>query len=295
MSFSTLIDMTDVKEFLRRATAEEKAELRALLELEIPATKHVLLTERVLEEKTTVVVPSTPAAIGGGTPKKTEMPVPSLPVGMDKPDASAYRLRPEQIVDGVCVGRRIPHGDKRWSIEILAESQCGGVCVDGSDLCKACLRRETTYLAEPKPGSWHGRITEEPPDWLHMLGTAWAESRLASGKLEWMPTYLTAAGGAGDAESVASSSSSVFEMRLARKAAIEAAKAAEKEAAKIARETEREAKRAAKGAEKAVKLALRAIEREAKQEAKKANEAEKEAKRAAKEAAKKEKEAAKSL
>jgi hypothetical protein len=280
MSFSTLIDLEDVKEFLLRASAEEKAELQKLLQGEsalVPTSP-----------------PTTTSSSAAGKKKPAEMPVPPLPEGNTQPDASAYRLRPEQIVDGVCQGRRIPNGDKRWSIEILAESQCGAVCVDGEDLCKTCLGREARYLADPKPGAWTGRVTEELPDWLHMLGTAWAESRLASGKLTWMPgsvaVALVPAGGAGDDGSETASTvstPSVAQMKAALRAEAVAKKAAEAEAKKIAKAVDAEAKKTAKALQKE---AARKEALEKKEAEKAAKEAEKAAKEAEKERLRQEKE-----
>jgi chemotaxis protein histidine kinase CheA len=290
MSFSTLIDLEDVKVFLLRASAEEKAEL-----------------QKLLEEKTTGVVPSTPAAM---KKKPAEMPVPPLPEGNTQPDASAYRLPSEQIVEDVCVGRviRDSYKDSRWSIAIYRESQCGAVCEADEDLCKACLEREARYLADPKPGRWHGRVTEEPLDWQHMLGTAWAETRMASGKLKWMPgsvaVALVPAGGAGDDGSETASTvstPSVAQMKAALRAEAAVKKAAETEAKKLAKAVEAEAKKAAKTLEKEAKAAAKEAEKAAKEDekervrlekaaAKAAKEAEKEAAKAAKEV---EKEAAK--
>jgi hypothetical protein len=235
---------------LRGASAEEKAELRKLLQG---------------ESHTSPIATPSGSAAQTKMKKPAEMPVPPLPEGSTQPDASAYRLRPEQIVEDVCMARLIPHKDARWSIKILAESQCGAVCVEGEDLCKVCLRREERYLADPKPGPWHGRLRSRRPSRCCILGTAWAESRLASGKLKWMPAAVSVpllpAGGAGDASSETASTvstPSVAQMKAALRAEAEkAAKIMEMEVKKVKKAEkalEMESKKAAKEAEKATKL-----------------------------------------
>ena len=211
-----------------------------------------------------------PAADGAaaGRPKKETLPPPPMPEGGEgAPDAADYRLAPSDIKEDVCVGRHLKSPDKRWSIKVFTEAQCGAE-VEEDGLCKTCLARSQRFAADPKPGKWDGRVTEDPLCWQHMLGTAWAVQAQASGKLKWQP----AVGGVTDSASVVSSSDSatsgkmsVVEAKAAakvtketEKAAAKAAKEAEKAAAKAAKEAEKAAIKAAKEAEKAAKEAEKA-------------------------------------
>ena len=106
------------------------------------------------------------------------------------PAASDYRLRPEDIRTDVCVGRVFAGEDRRWTVNLLIEKQCGKkVAADG--LCSCCLKRLAKYVpplvetSAPAYNLWCGRVTEAPFHWQHMLGTKWAEASLASGKLRW--------------------------------------------------------------------------------------------------------------
>jgi hypothetical protein len=103
------------------------------------------------------------------------------------PDAASYRLPAAAIRQGVCMARAMgpADADRRWSIAIYREHQCGEEVAVGSDLCSACRRRQAAYAASPRAGVWVGLITEEPLPWMHMLGTAWAERMIAEGKLKW--------------------------------------------------------------------------------------------------------------
>jgi len=92
------------------------------------------------------------------------------------PTASDYRVAPDSIDHSVCVGRVCAGEDRRWSTILIREGQCGGRRVEGSDICSKCIKRQEKYTAAPSTKlKWMGRITEEPFDWQHMLGTAWAE------------------------------------------------------------------------------------------------------------------------
>ena len=191
-------------------------------------------------------------------PKKVAVPVVS---GADAPEASEYRVAEADIDHSVCLGRVLKGGeDKRWAPIIFREKQCGGKLVEGSDLCTVCSKRESKYADESKPGPWTGRVTEDPLDWVHMLGTAWAEQK--------NPKFSAAAAAAAAAASDSASDSGASEEMEAvvpvsdKKAAASdkkaAEKAAEKEAAKAAKEAEKEAAKAAKEAEKAAKAAAAA-------------------------------------
>ena len=135
---------------LKAATSEERAEFLSLLG---PAA-------------------AKPAKATKAKVVKTPMP---LPEGM--PSAADYRMTASSIDDSVCVGRAIGEEDKRWRPFVFRETQCGEKLAEGSDLCKKCTARAAKYAAEPKPGPWTGRVTEDPLDWVHMLGTVWAEEK----------------------------------------------------------------------------------------------------------------------
>ena len=198
-------------------------------------------------------------------PKKEAPPLPSAEDGV--PDASEYRVPEGDIDDSVCVGREFDGKDTRWSPAVLREKQCGGKVVDGSDLCKKCTKREEKYAENEKPGPWAGRVTEEPLNWVHMLGTKWAGDK---------PPKFTASGSSGSsagssaasvADDAASESGSSEQMEVkevkepkakkapvdkeAKKAEAEAAKEAKKAAAEAAKEAKKAAAEAAKEAKKA--------------------------------------------
>jgi hypothetical protein len=107
--------------------------------------------------------------------------------GDEPPSAASYRICPEDINETVCLGRRIVEKDKRWKPAVFYEGQCGKPVLEGADLCAVCSRRLEKFAAEEDAAKavkvgWTGQVTEEPPDWLHMLGTAWAETK----KPKWL-------------------------------------------------------------------------------------------------------------
>ena len=176
-------------------------------------------------------------------PKAVPKPIVPMPETEDDsaPDASAYRVSEADIDHSVCVGRE-KDTDKRWKPFIFRERQCGGKLEDGYDLCKKCTTREEKYAVTEHPGSsWWGRVTEEPLDWIHMLGTEWAKEK--------KPKFI----GSGSSGSVASDAASE-EMEPVEKPKKEEA-AAEKEAKKAekAAKKEAEAEKAAKKEAKAKK------------------------------------------
>lgn len=192
------------------------------------------------------------------------------------PSAADYRVAPADIDHTVCVGRILKGGDdKRWKPVIFRERQCRAPLVEGSDLCVTCCRRLEKYAAEPKPGDWTGKVTEDPEDWVHMLGTAWAEKK--------PPKWI----GCGDSD--ASDSGSVASMssdKMSAAASVDKKADAEKKAAD----------RAVKAAEKAAALQAKAeaaaakkLEAEKKAADRVALAEKKAAEKAAKEAAKAEK------
>ena len=114
------------------------------------------------------------------TPKAVE--VPSAPTKKTIPGIREYRFPVWDIDMSTCSGRAFKEDSKdtRWKPHIFRESQCGRQLVAGSDLCLFCTTRKEkadeadTDVAKAKL-QWNGLITEEPPTWTHMLGTAWAE------------------------------------------------------------------------------------------------------------------------
>jgi chemotaxis protein histidine kinase CheA len=223
--------------------------------------------------------------------KKEETDLPEASSGA--PDASAYRMPPASIDISICVARITKDGeDKRWAPAVYRERQCGKDVTENG-LCKTCSARAEKY--EGKAGAWLGRVTEEPLEWVHMLGTEWAAKK--------KPVFKDAGADAGaDAESVGNGSQEIempekvpekvaekvaeVEAKVAKvaktkvakakanvsedKAAAKAAKEAEKAAAKAAKEAEKEAAKAAKEAEKAEKTKAKAEKAEKKPKAKKA-------------------------
>jgi hypothetical protein len=253
MATSTTFNLETFLETLRSATEEQRAEIATILRASAaPATKKA----------------AGGAGTGVGRPKKAvdpraAAPLPEVDEG-ELPEAADYRLPAEEIQTGVCMARTTPRGDKRWSVELLFEGQCAKETVEEGDLCETCARRAEAYAAAPKPGKWNGLVTEEPPSWMHMLGTAWATQARDSGKLKWRgedgaasvtgpESSAASSGGAGAAASKAAEKLVAKAAREAEKLAAKAAKEAEKAATKAAKEAEKAATKAAKEAEKATK------------------------------------------
>lgn len=264
MSASELIAMVE------KMTVEERARLRALLMVE-PATEGggggVAAAPR----------PKKGAAVVWG-------PLPE-PEDGEEPDASAYRI--SAPVAGVCDGRRFNEKDplaidRRWKPAVYRELQCGGAIKDDG-LCATCLRRREKYAAEPSPKiGWLGRISDEPLEWCHMLGTAWAEERkpiFGAGSASASASEVSAASAASKAEAAAAEKARKAEEKAAAKA--EKAAAAEKAKAERAaeREAKKEANRAAHAAAQAEKEAARLAAKAEKEAAKAAAAAEKAAKK----------------
>ena len=255
------ITMDTLLTTLRAATQEEW-----LTFMQLQNERGIPLFHAAAEAAEKKVVPVAQPKKRTVAPKKAPVPVAS---GADAPEASEYRVAEADIDHSVCLGRVLKGGeDKRWAPIIFREKQCGGKLVEGSDLCTVCSKRESKYADESKPGPWTGRVTEEPLDWVHMLGTAWAEQK--------NPKFSASAAAASDSASDSGASEemeAVVPVPVSDKKAAAAAAKAEKAAEKVA---EKEAAKAAKAAEKAAE----------KEAAKAAKEAEKEAAKAAKAAEK---------
>jgi hypothetical protein len=169
-------------------------------------------------------------------PKKEKIPV-ALPEAVQgAPEASEYRIPEADIDQSVCVARLFNETDaskdKRWKPAVYRELQCGGKLMDGSDLCTKCSKRQEKYAEEPKAGPWTGRITEEPFDWCHMLGTSWATDK--------NPKFIGAA-----PEETTDAAGPVSD-KAALKAAEKAAVAAQKAAAAAEKAAQKEALKASK-------------------------------------------------
>lgn len=203
-----------------------------------------------------------------GRPKKEKLPAPPLPEGEEAPGPEAYRLKEADIKEGVCIARAITSSDKRWSIEIMAESQCGAAVEEGEELCAACAEKAARYEEDKKFRKWHGTVLEEPLSWMHMLGTAWATQAMEGGRLRWLGGEAAVGGaGTGDSASMTSgdSGASGSKMSVAEKrAALKAEKDAKKAEEKAAKAAAAEAKKAAAAEAKAAKEAAAAEAKAAK-------------------------------
>jgi F0F1-type ATP synthase membrane subunit b/b' len=281
--------------------AEFLSALKAHL-LENPAELAALLAPHLkdLLHAAPASVTSSTVAKSRGRPKKETPPPAELPeTEGDAPAPEDYRLSEDDIKDDVCLGRVISEKQKdmRWTIAVYRETQCGAAVCEGGegDLCLACYEKAERYSADRTFRKWHGKVTENPLGWLHMLGTSWSAQAMEGGKLRWEPSQ-SPAGGAGDSASVSpSESGSVGQMSASTKmtaAELRAADKIRKEAAKAAKEAEKEAAKAAKEAEKEKAKAAKEAEKE---KAKAAKEAEKAAKEAEKAAEKLRKEADKTV
>ncbi len=198
-------------------------------------------------------VPKTKVAAEPKPKKEKPAPTP-LPDDGSVPTAAAYRLNPADIDSSICVGRVFSDEDKRWKPSVLRESQCGKEVEDGSDICSGCSKRSEKAAETGKHGAWNGRVTEEPPSWCHMLGTAWAA------KCKWNPDGASVS----DSASVASDHSSTEEKMnaaAAKKAAAD--KKAEEKAAAAAKKAEEKAAAAAKKAEEKAAAATKKAEEKA--------------------------------
>jgi hypothetical protein len=253
---STTMSDTSVSAFiglLGSATPAEAAEILAILdrgsalwaarraEAEEPK-KETAEPQKLKKEKAV-------KAVKAAKPVKPVAVLPEAAAG--QPEASEYRVPADSIDHSTCVARSLKGGeDKRWKPIIFRESQCGGAIAEGSDICSKCAKREAKYAEEAKPGDWTGRVTEEPLEWVHMLGTAWAASARQGQGPMFRGSADSSAADSGAEEIVAAE-----EKMPAPPKPVKADKAAEKEATKAKKEAEKEAAKAKKDAEKAAKPA----------------------------------------
>ena len=220
------------------------------------------------------LAPAAPVAAkkSAGRPKKAAAAAVSLPeAGEDgAPSAEDYRLKAEEINADTCLGRRLDNKigrDQRWKPAIYREFQCGGKNVEGSNLCETCTRRLEKYVVDAKPGVWTGLVTEEPLDWMHMLGTAWALEK----QPKWVGVITSASGSEAGSEAgeVVAAAPKVSRAEAAAQKAQEKAQQAIAKAQKKAEEASAKALQKAEAA--AAKAAQKAAERAAKTAEKKAS------------------------
>lgn len=259
----------------------------------------------LLPAQAPVSAPASVSSRGRGRPKKEAPPPMAMPeTDGSAPTAEDYRLKEEEIKTDACVGRIISEKqkDERWSIAVYREAQCGAeICDAGgedNDLCLKCLEHADRYAADRAYRKWCGKVTEEPPGWLHMLGTPWAAQAIEGGKLRWIPGSDVPAGGAGDSASVVSADSAgsgqmstgtkktIAELKAEEKLRKAAQKEADKKAKEAQKEADRKAKEEAKATEKKAKEEAKAAEKAAKAALKDAEKAKKAAEREAAKAAK---------
>jgi hypothetical protein len=92
------------------------------------------------------------------------------------PTAASFRVKEEDIDLHRCLGRRMcspPDHLNYFSPKVFMEYQCvGKIAPGGDDLCPKCQN-----LQDTESKNWRGRITEEPSEHLHMLGTTWARTK----------------------------------------------------------------------------------------------------------------------
>jgi hypothetical protein len=214
------------------------------------------------------LAPAAPVAAkkSAGRPKKAAAAVAvSLPeAGEDgAPSAEDYRLKEEEIKMDSCLGRRHHGGpDKRWKPAVYRETQCGGKNVEGSTLCETCTRRLQKYVEAPKAGDWTGLVTEEPLDWMHMLGTQWAADK----QPKWVGVITSASGSEASSEA-----GEVAAAPKVSRAEAAAAKAQERAQATIARAQKKADEASAKALQKAEATAAKAAEKAAAKAAEKAS------------------------
>jgi len=177
-----------------------------------------------------------PAAAPAVRKPRPSAPAPPTADAGEAPSAASYRVA--SVKEDVCVGRRFAPEDKRWKPAIFGEEQCGRAVEANSDLCPVCKARLHRYTADPSPkAGWLGRVTEDPLDWCHMLGTAWAAKA--------NPRFGAGSACVSESASVASAPAKPKANKDAEKAAAKAIKDAEKEAAKAAKAAEKAAAKAA--------------------------------------------------
>jgi hypothetical protein len=245
----------DLLAVLREATPETCADLLEALNrgMEIYNARHPMVVDEAPKRRP-------------GRPKKVVAEITLPAVGEDgvPPDAAAYRMAEADIDSTSCLARvLLPQGkDKRYRPAVYVETQCRSKLKEGCELCEKHQKQVDSFVETDKHGAWNGMVTEEPPAWCHMLGTAWSE------KTKWAPN--SDAGAADDSasesgsETVKARAAKLTPEEKAAKAAEKAAKAEAKAAEKAAKETAKAEKEAAKAALAAAKEAAKAAKEAAK-------------------------------
>lgn len=261
------VNVTSATPSVQETVAAPVAGLASLLDLLRTASEQ----DRAAFAAALNLAPAAPVAAkkSAGRPKKVTVAAVSLPeAGEDgAPSAEDYRLKEEEISADTCLGRRLKGGeDKRWKPAVYREFQCGGKNVEGSNLCETCTRRLEKYVAAPKAGDWTGIVTEEPLDWMHMLGTAWAADK----QPKWIGVITSASG----SEASSEAGEVIAAAPKVSRAEAAAAKAAEKAQALIAKAQKKAdeavAKAQKKAEEAAAKVAAKAAEKASKPKVSKA-------------------------
>jgi hypothetical protein len=207
----------------------------AILSMQQQVTAAMQALQHLQQTLAALAPPAAAAKKPAGRPKRAIVSLPE-PSEDGAPTAGDYRLKEEEINADTCLGRHLRGGeDKRWKPAVYREAQCGGKIVEGSNLCEACSRRLEKYVVDPAPGAWTGLVTEEPLDWVHMLGTAWAEWR----QPKWIGDATSAAvSEAGSAASTSAEAAVVVEGELSEDdETIALLEQEEEEALTIAKET----------------------------------------------------------
>jgi len=259
------VNVTSATPSIQEIAAAPVAGLASLLDLLRTASEQ----DRAAFAAALNLAPAAPVAAkkSAGRPKKAVAAAAvSLPeAGEDgAPSAEDYRLKEEEISADTCLGRRLKGGeDKRWKPAVYREFQCGGKNVEGSNLCETCTRRLEKYVAAPKAGDWTGIVTEEPLDWMHMLGTAWAADK----QPKWVGVITSASG----SEASSEAGEVVAAAPKVSRAEAAAGKAQEKAQALIAKAQKKADEAAAKLLQKAEATAAKAAEKAAAKAAEKAS------------------------
>ena len=241
------LTMERLIQIIRAASHEERVAMAALLAAAPVAEKRRGRAQKVVGKKVEVVKEVKKAADADADADADATP-----------DVSDYRIPADEIDKTVCVGRILKGGgDKRWSPIIYRESQCGAALEEESDLCAVCARREQKYGETGKIGDWAGRVTEEPLDESHMLGTAWAEKKKPRFAAAPAPAPAPAPEEMSEAASECGSSSET--VSIAKPKAKSGRKPMSAEEKKAKAEAKAVAKAEAKAAKEAEKAAAKAV------------------------------------
>lgn len=158
-------------------TSLSNAEIVALI-----SRASAVLAERLMPLP---LLPASPALSEASAEEEAEEEAEVAVEAEEEPDATSYRLPAGEIDDTRCVGRHLDAAsvDRRWTPHVYRETQCSRAPVPGpTGLCKICVKRQEKAVAASTPveaarTGWNGVVVDEPPEWTHMLGTAWAKKK----------------------------------------------------------------------------------------------------------------------